>query len=272
MGDLYAKLKSFQSVLQKSPKPLYFAKVDVKAAFDTIPQNEVLKFISSVPSESEYRIAKHFEAKPGVGYQEKNGKSKPMQKWTALAKPPGDLQSFDETLESKLAAAKKNTVFVENIVNQVRTTDELLELLVEHIKFNMVKIGKKYYRQKEGIPQGSVISSLLCNFFYAGLEMQHLHFLRSEESLLLRLIDDSLLITTNPEHAKQFLQIMHDGVPAYGVRVNPDKTLANFEVTINGKKVPRLVGTHKFPYCGTFIDTKTLNISKDRDRNKNLGM
>jgi hypothetical protein len=98
------------------------------------------------------------------------------------------------------------------------------------------------------------------------LEMQHLQFLHSGESLLLRLIDDFLLITTNAAHAKQFLQIMHDGLPTYGVRVNPNKTLANFETTINGKKVPRLVGTHKFPYCGSFIDTKNLNLTKNRER------
>ena len=263
-------MKSFQCALQKSPKALYFAKVDVKAAFDTIPQNAVLRFMSSVPSEAEYRIAKHVEMKPGAGYHEGDKRSKPIHKWTALAKPMGDVQNFDENLESKLAISRKDTVFVENVVNQVRQTDELLSLLAEHIKYNMVKIGKKYYRQKEGIPQGSVISSLLCNYFYADLEMQHLQFVHNDGTLLLRLIDDFLLITTEPVHAKQFLQVMHDGLPEYGVQVNPDKTLANFEATINGKKVPRLVGSRKFPYCGNFIDTKTLNLSKDRERNKNM--
>jgi telomerase reverse transcriptase len=263
------KLKSFQSAMQKSPKPLYFAKVDVKAAFDTIPQNAVLRFMSSVPSEAEYRIAKHVEVKPGGSYHEGNKRSKPIRKWTALAKPTGDVQNFDENLESKLAVGREDTVFVENVVNQVRQTDELLSLLAEHIKYNMVRIGKKYYRQKEGIPQGSVISTLLCNYFYADLEMHHLQFLHNDKSLLLRLIDDFLLITTEPVHAKQFLQVMHDGLPEYGVHVNPDKTLANFEATINGKKVPRLVESRKFPYCGSFIDTKTLNLSKDRERSKN---
>jgi telomerase reverse transcriptase len=255
--------------MQKSPKPLYFAKVDVKAAFDTIPQNAVLRFMSSVPSEAEYRIAKHVEVKPGGSYHEGNKRSKPIRKWTALAKPTGDVQNFDENLESKLAVGREDTVFVENVVNQVRQTDELLSLLAEHIKYNMVRIGKKYYRQKEGIPQGSVISTLLCNYFYADLEMHHLQFLHNDKSLLLRLIDDFLLITTEPVHAKQFLQVMHDGLPEYGVHVNPDKTLANFEATINGKKVPRLVESRKFPYCGSFIDTKTLNLSKDRERSKN---
>ena len=173
------------------------------------------------------------------------------------------------TLEAELAVGKKNTIFVENIVAQFRDRGEILNLLAQHVQQNMVKIGKKFYRQKEGIAQGSVVSSLLCNYFYANLEARHLDFLQPGQSILMRQTDDFLLITTEKAHAKQFLQIMHDGVPAYGVRVNPDKTLVNFEVLINGKKIPRLVEHHGFPFCGSFIDTKTLNISRDRERRKN---
>lgn len=224
--------------------------------------------MASISSEAEYRIAKHVELKPGEGWREGRPNAKPMRKWISLAKDSDDFQTFDENLKSQLAVGRKNTVFVENIVNQFHDKDELLELLAEHVQLNLVKIGKKFYRQKEGIPQGSVLSSLLCNYFYADLEAKHLQFLRSRDSLLLRLIDDFILITTNRAHAKRFIQIMHDGLPAYGVRVNPDKTLVNFEAVINGKKVERLVGDRNFPYCGSFIHTKTLDITKDRERRK----
>ena len=230
--------------------------------------------MSSLPSESEYRISRHVEIKPGDNYREDaeiHNLVKPIRKWTALAKAPDDFQSFEEELESELAVGRKSTIFIETVVNQFRDTDDLMNLLAEHVQRNMVKIGKKFYRQKEGIPQGSVLSSLLCNYFYADLEAHHLSFLQDESSLLLRLIDDFLLITTDRSHAKQFLQIMHDGLPAYGVRVNPDKTLTNFEAFINGKKISRLVGSDGFPYCGSFINTKTLDISRDRERRKDMG-
>ena len=170
-----------------------------------------------------------------------------------------------------MAVGKKDTVFVGNVVIQFRDRDELLGLLAEHVQRNMIKIGKKFYRQKEGIPQGSVLSSILCNYFYADLESNHFKFLRNGDSLLLRLVDDFLLITTNRLHAKRFLQIMHNGLPDYGVSVNPAKTLVNFEISINDMKVARLVGSHNFPYCGSFIDTKTLDLKKDRERKKDLG-
>ena len=243
----------------------------MKAAFDTIPQDAVMELMASLPTESVYRISRHVEIKPGEGYREAGANTKPMRKWTALARSQHDQQPFRDKLEAELAVGRKNTVFIENINHLIRDKHDLVDLLAEHIQNNMVKIGKKFYRQKEGIPQGSVLSSLLCNYFYADLEAKHLQFLKSENSLLLRLIDDFLLITTESLSAKKFLQVMHEGIPAYGVSVNPDKTLANFEATINDKKIPRLVHNRHFPYCGSFIDTKTLDITKDRERKKDLG-
>ncbi|APA07224.1 hypothetical protein sscle_02g019940 [Sclerotinia sclerotiorum 1980 UF-70] len=273
VGDLYQKVKSFKASLNASTKPLYFAKVDVQAAFDTIPQVAVIKLMKTVPSEPEYRFSRHVEIKPTDAYNiDPNAPNKPIRRWKSNAKSMHHLDNFDEDLENDIAIGKKNTVFVENIVNQIRDTNSLLHLLTEHISQNMVKIGKKFYRQKEGIPQGSILSSLLCNYFYADLEAKHLSFLQSDESLLLRLIDDFLLITLNPAHAKRFLKVMHDGIPEYGVGVNPDKTLTNFEVMIYGKKIKRIVGEKMFPYCGNLIDMKTLNIARDRGRGKDLAI
>jgi telomerase reverse transcriptase len=267
---MYGKLKQFRGQLPDLARPLYFAKLDVQAAYDTIPQSAVLQLMASLVTEPEYRINKHLEIKPGENYRE-DARSKPMRNFRSLANSPHGFFTFEENLEMELAVDKKNTVFVENVVANFRDRDEILELLTAHVKQNMVKIGKKFYRQKEGIAQGSVVSSLLCNFFYADLESRHLDFLQSGQSLMLRQTDDFLLITTEKEHAKRFLQIMHDGLPAYGVRVNPDKTLVNFEVIINNKKIPRLVDKQGFPFCGNFIDVKRLNISKDRERRKDMG-
>jgi len=72
-------------------------------------------------------------------------------------------------------------------------------------------MGKQFYRQTVGIPQGSVLSTVLCNIFYADLERRRLPFLKDQDGLLLRLIDDFLFISMNKDHAKQFLQTMHDG-------------------------------------------------------------
>lgn len=90
------------------------------------------------------------------------------------------------------------------------------------------QIGNDYYRQMVGIPQGSVLSALLCSFFYGDLERQRLPFARDPSNVkcfhcskwiyadilqeLLRLIDDYLFITTSLSQAKHFLDVMKKGM------------------------------------------------------------
>jgi hypothetical protein len=45
------------------------------------------------------------------------------------------------------------------------------------------QIGQNYYRQVVGIPQGSVLSSLLCSIFYADLEGTCLDFTQDPMSV-----------------------------------------------------------------------------------------
>ncbi|KAK3356163.1 hypothetical protein B0H65DRAFT_439316 [Neurospora tetraspora] len=122
----------------------------------------------------------------------------------------------------------------------------------EHITQNLVKIGKKYYRQKTGIPQGSVLSSTLCNYFYADLE-------RSEGLAFLGL-------GTGDDGGKDYEENQQGqedrGRRGYGVTISPHKSLVNFDVSIKDHLVPKLSGGTRFPYCGLQIDTQTLEICK----------
>lgn len=87
----------------------------------------------------------------------------------------------------------------------------IIRLLREHINANIVKIGNRHYRQRNGIPQGSVLSSLLCNFFYGDMEQKRLGFTKDEGSALLRYVDDFLFITTKKHLAVDFLRVMDRG-------------------------------------------------------------
>lgn len=276
-GDLYPRLKSFKQNMASAKGGIpvfYFAKADVQSCFDTIPQDRVVRLMKQLASEDEYKIFNHAEIKPsdihgyGVGSM---SQLRPARKFTASARAPLDFQTFDETVNTSLANRKKNTIFVDKVVPSFHQREKLLSLLEDHVERNIIKIGKKFFRQKKGIPQGSVLSSLLCSLFYADLEHEMLGFLNREESLLLRLIDDFLLITTNQKHAKRFLRIMHNGVDSYGVQINPSKSLVNFAFDINGTQLAKLGSDMLFPYCGTMINTKTLEISKDRNRARGIG-
>lgn len=266
VGDIYQRLKEFKTSFGSADMPFYFAKVDVQGAFDSIPQQAVIDLMGTIPSEGEYKVVKHVEVKPSEMAQTKVTKSKPLRKWQALAKRASDTTSFKDMLEGHLAQSKRNTVFVESVASRRFKTPALMALMATHIQDNLVKIGKKYYRQKNGIPQGSVLSSTLCSYFYADLEQTQLSFLQADDCLLLRLIDDFLLITTDRTKATRFVTVMHRGLPAYGVVVNPDKTLVNFDMSAAGKATAKLAPGQLFPYCGTLIDCTTLAMTKNREQ------
>ena len=272
VGEMYPKLAAFRRQLElrrPGDKLLYFAKCDVQSCFDTIPQRRLVILLEQVASEDEYRIARHAEIKSSDNHAYGLGATaKPIRKFVASARSYTDFAQFHEIVGKDHCKGKKNTVFVDAVVQTSQKRDKMLDLLEEHVERNIVKIGKKFFKQKAGIPQGSVLSSLLCSYFYAELERETLGFLNEDESILLRLIDDFLLITVNKEHAERFVQIMHDGIVKYGVRVNPAKSLVSFETIINGARVPQLASGTAFPYCGNMIDIRTLEITKDRDRRK----
>lgn len=82
-------------------------------------------------------------------------------------------------LASDLAADLWNTIIVNKpLSNASVSRDKIVQLLEEHITQNMVKIGGHYYRQRVGIPQGSILSTMLCSFFYGDLERKDERIMR----------------------------------------------------------------------------------------------
>jgi telomerase reverse transcriptase len=270
---MYERLRMFSS-RHSTSQEFYFAKVDVQSAFDTIPQPALIELLRSVARHSWYATTRHAEVKPGaiLSRRKKDGTfTNPSRRWHELVVKPGDSATMLQRLEQQYAPVRKHTVFVGKSAQRVYDRPYLISLVTEHVENNIVKIGKKYYRQKNGIPQGSVLSSTLCNYFYADLERRHLDFLRDDESLLMRLVDDFLLITTNRAKAVRFVETMHAGIPTHGVTVNPAKTMVSFRMKVDDRQiaVPKL--GNQFPYCGALINRKTLAISKDRQKAQDSG-
>ncbi|CAH0028696.1 unnamed protein product, partial [Clonostachys rhizophaga] len=275
-GEIYSRLKEFKLALGSaaSSQRFYFAKIDVHAAFDTIPQEAVIKLMNSVPSRGHYTVVKHVEMMPDPRTDPASSKetSKSLRTWHFSALKKGEPFSLPERLERSISEKKINTVFVEGNPARTYHTAGLLKLLEEHVSQNIVKVGKRFYRQKRGIPQGSVVSSFLCNYFYADLEAQHLHFLNGPGSILLRFMDDFLFITQDKKKAVQFVETMHRGVPEYGVEVNTKKTLLNFNMKSQDGPLSTISHGEKFPYCGTLIDCQTLEISRNHNKDPDNGI
>ncbi|KAL9107082.1 MAG: hypothetical protein Q9227_007948 [Pyrenula ochraceoflavens] len=268
VDDLHQRLKTFRMKLFGSERcqRLYFVKVDIQSCFDSIPPGEIVSMVVRLLETPQYRVYRHAEMKP---VDTITGTSSNIAKrFFHKATSAFDTRDNFASAVADLAKIKKRTIFVNLGNDQIWDTTKLNQMLEEHAKQNIVKIGREYFRQKKGIPQGSVLSSLLCSFFYGQFEQEHLDFLRDEQSLLLRLIDDFLLITTNKNHAVRFLETMAKGSERYGIKMNPEKSLANFNVSFAKIPIAKLPKDANFPYCGMQIGTQTLEVSKDKGRNQ----
>jgi telomerase reverse transcriptase len=275
---MFPKLVAFKASLREQNlehSPLFFAKVDVQTCFDTIPQSRLLNMVDSLMSMQAYETGKHVEVSPLGALQRLDGQHVdplPVKRYVSHSGGAKDVASFHQLVQNKFVGTKSNTIFVNTDLQQQETKDDLMRLLREHVERNLVKIGKKFYRQKKGIPQGSILSTILCNFFYAELERDILSFVLGPDCLLLRLLDDFLLITVNRQHAERFVRVMHRGHADYGVVVKSSKSLANFDVVADtGHCIPKVAPNSKFPYCGVCIDTETLEISKKSERPAKIG-
>jgi telomerase reverse transcriptase len=252
-NEIHGRLKEFKS--RMGGQKLYFVKLDIKSCFDSIPQEGLVTLAEALLQENRYRIHTHAEIK--------GGEEKLSRRFPKKVLPVDENVIFSAEVASELALDRKRTVFADTGNLRVQKTLPLLNMLREHITSNTVKIGKKHYRQKNGIPQGSILSSLLCSFFYGAFEAENLSFLDGR-SFLVRLIDDFLLVTSEMTAARRFLDVMASGNQEYGIAVQASKSLTNFDACVNGRKIPRLHGTTAFPYIGLTIDTSSLSVAKER--------
>lgn len=93
---------------------------------------------------------------------------------------------------------------------------------------------------------------------------------QNELHLLVRIVDDFLLVSTKKSTSVQFLKKFNKGIPGLGVRINGEKSRVNYplymESSGTGNMDPIEVCTNSFQWCGLLIDTRTCEISLDHKR------
>ena len=182
------------------------------------------------------------------------------------------------------------------------TSARALSLLRQHVFGNVLLVDGCYYVQRQGIPQGSLISSLLCSVHYGALDHVLLaRFLArfcalgaaaaapSQDgiapcgggvaSALLRLVDDSLSVTTDGTTHAGFLEAMQRGFPQFGCCINASKTRTHCPAA--AAAAARLGGAHGaaqpanpadgagrrfFAWCGSLINVDSCEVQPDYRR------
>ncbi|XP_068587383.1 telomerase reverse transcriptase isoform X3 [Cebidichthys violaceus] len=242
MTDIHKVVRSLAPAQKAEPQPLYFVKVDVSGAYESLPHDKLIEVIGqALTPVQEELFTRRLYAKIWADSHEGLKKSFVRQA-DFLEGNMGstNMKGFVTSLQ------KRGKVHHAILVEQHFCSDlhgrEGLQLFTQMLTGSVVQFGKKTYRQCRGIPQGSAVSSLLCCLCYGHMENALFKDMTEKKGILLA------------------------GVPQYGLVVNPQKVAVNFQVTGSAGSCPgiRVLPPHcLFPWCGLLLDTQSLDVSKD---------
>ncbi|KAK9283883.1 hypothetical protein L1049_012138 [Liquidambar formosana] len=162
-NDVYRKLCPFLIGLKNESTimPRVFVVIsDVVKAFDSVDQDKLLSIMKNVFLQDEYLLKQFHQVvctKKSLRVHEKSIFSDSIS---------NGLTKF----ASSVLFRSLHTVLVDKEWSRNIRKEDLYFNLTEHVKRNVLQFDRKFYLQDVGIPQGSVLSSLLCSFYYGHLE------------------------------------------------------------------------------------------------------
>jgi hypothetical protein len=281
LGHLYPRYRRFvekHRPREPGAKKMYFGSVDIRHCYDNIDQEHLLDVVAGLLSEDDYLIQRYSVLHPfeSMGRIVKRKKKQ--------VGPPETFVPFSRTAV-ELAGRYHRTIFVDGVACALVKKEQLMEQLREHLTSHLVttrgRYGDRYLVQSTGIPQGSVMSSMLCNYYYASVESKLLseHFkestttLQEEEGLLVRMVDDYMIVTSDLERLGGFFKKMKRGDESLGVHINEEKTKVSVDVEVENdeglvivQKANATTPAEFFPWCGLLFDTRTCEVRIDYAR------
>uniref|UniRef100_A0A8C7F3Z8 Telomerase reverse transcriptase n=1 Tax=Oncorhynchus kisutch TaxID=8019 RepID=A0A8C7F3Z8_ONCKI len=259
LTDIHRVLSSITPAQKDKPQPLYFVKVDVSGAYDSLPHTRLLEVIGQVLSHvQEELFSVRCYAKVWADTHE------------------GLKKTFVRQADTVASTNMKG--FVMALQREGKVHDAILVEQVRHLSNDPPCLMSppppccRSFRQCQGIPQGSVASSLLCCLCYGHMEnllfpnWVLLNALQVNDYLLplhISPIPTCLMYFLSMMSFPPFLRTLMAGVPQYGCVVNPQKVAVNFPLGEGGSCPAgvRLLPLHcLFPWCGLLLNTHTLDV------------
>ncbi|XP_016376203.1 telomerase reverse transcriptase [Sinocyclocheilus rhinocerous] len=266
--DIHRVLKEFGPQQKSSPRPLYFVKVDVSGAYDSLPHQKLVEVLGEVLrafSERSFFVRQYARVwnNPHLGLRKHFCTRAEMSE-------PLNMKGF--VVEEQAGGTLHDAILVERHSSEVRGGD-VFQFFQKMLSSYIIHHDNKMFRQVCGIPQGSSVSALLCNLCYGHMENSLLKGI-AKGGCLMRLVDDFLLITPHLSKATEFLTMLLAGVPDYGCQINPQKVAVNFPVCVEwlDSGVSVLPSCCLFPWCGLLLDTHSLDVYKDYSRYDGLSL
>ncbi|KAK2635485.1 hypothetical protein Ddye_030277 [Dipteronia dyeriana] len=292
-NDVYRKLCPFITGMKNGLTTIpdvFIVVSDVSKAFDSIDQDKLLDVMKDVVLEDSYLLERSHQVvcmKKSLSVHEN------------LILMDHNIYPCYTRFTSSLTFPSLHSILVNQVQNRCVRREKILFLLNELVKRNVMQLNKKFYQQGIGIPQGSVLSSLLCSLYYGDLERNVIYpflektqrsvievpsgnhnsgedsrentIISSPSNMLLRFIDDFIFISTSKEQATSFFYRLHRGFQDYNCYMNEEKFCVNFDIG-NKSRFPsnRLYvgedGISFLQWSGLLVNSSTLEVQGDYTR------
>uniref|UniRef100_A0A3Q3GEF1 Telomerase reverse transcriptase n=1 Tax=Labrus bergylta TaxID=56723 RepID=A0A3Q3GEF1_9LABR len=240
--DIHKVMRSVAPAQKEKPQPLYFVKVDVSGAFESLPHEKLIEVIGQAlsPVQDELFTIRRYAR---IWADSHEGLKKSFSRQADfLDDNMGSTNMKGFVMSLQKSSRVHHAILVEQHFNSDLHGREAVQFFTQMLTGSVVQFGKKTYRQCRGIPQGSVVSSLLCCMCYGHMENSLFKDITGKKGVLLA------------------------GVPQYGLVVNPQKVAVNFQVSGTVDSCPDirvLPPRCLFPWCGLLLDTHSLDVYKD---------
>ncbi|KAI9168830.1 hypothetical protein LWI28_002543 [Acer negundo] len=292
-NDVYRKLCPFLIGLKNGLTTIpdvFIVVSDVSKAFDSIDQDKLLDVMKDVVLKDRYLLERSHQVvctKKSLSVHEN------------LILMDHNIYPCYTRFTSSLTFPSLHSILVNQVQNRCVRREKIMFLLNELVKRNVMQLNKEFYQQGIGIPQGSVLSSLLCSLYYGDLERNVIYpflektrrsvievpsgnhnsgeysrentIISSPSNMLLRFIDDFIFISTSKEQATSFFYRLHRGFQDYNCYMNEEKFCVNFDIG-NKSRFPsnRLYvgedGISFLRWSGLLVNSSTLEVQGDYTR------
>lgn len=289
-NDIYRKLCQFKICLNKRSNimpDVFIVVSDVSKAFDSIDQDKLLCVMEDVIYEDQYLLKRFCQVV---------STKKSLWAHERLMSRDQNITTGLTRFSSSLRFGSLHTVLVNQGRSRYLKREQLLSNLTEHVKRNVLQFDDKFYLQRKGIPQGSILSSLLCSLYYGHLERnvifpfledlsrRHCYqdasaigsssrdkVISSPHYMLLRFIDDFLFISTSKKQAAGLFSQLRSGFRDYNCFMNEEKFCLNLDTEqVSGLQSNKLYvggdGISFLRWSGLLLNSCTLEVQADYTR------
>ncbi|XP_021998773.1 telomerase reverse transcriptase isoform X17 [Helianthus annuus] len=258
-NDVHRNLRNFISRVKSGSSTLprmYMVVADVQKAYDSIDQDKLLHLMKDVIVDDHLLHQTHQIIASNQHFQ--------VLPYINLCKQ----------FRSHAQSHSSHSIILDQGRSRIAAKDDLHFNLQQHVKNNLLYIDQRFYQQNVGIPQGSILSSLLCSFYFGHMEttklVPFLDKITKSDFMLLRFIDDFLFISTSKKLALGFFSRLERGFCEYNCSMNKEKFGLSFDFGQiksklnwsdfdgNGNKFVR--------WSGLLINCKTLEVQADYTR------